>query len=80
MAEEAKTQAVFPEIKPIPGSCVVCGEPTSSANVEYCELCFLMELKKWHPEIEFLKADGTRTEVPEECSRIRGLGLKRRKP
>ena len=61
------------------GECVVCGAPTPSPNVEYCELCFLMELKKWRPKIKFLKADRTETQVPEECVYIQGIRLKERK-
>jgi hypothetical protein len=58
------------------GKCVICGEPTPSPHVEYCELDFLMELRKWHPEIKFLKADKTETQIPEECVYIQGIRLR----
>jgi hypothetical protein len=61
------------------GTCVHCGKPTSSPNVEYCKNCFLMELKTRVPQIKFLRADHTETEVPEECVYIQGIQFKRRK-
>jgi len=35
-----------------------------------------MELKKWRPEIKFLRADRTETQVPEECVYIQGIRLR----
>jgi hypothetical protein len=61
------------------GVCVHCGQPTPSPCVEYCELCFLMELKRWVPEIKFLRADKTETQNPEECVYIQGIKFKRLK-
>lgn len=61
------------------GICVFCGEPTPSPRVEYCELCFLMELKMRVPELKFLRANHTETQVPEECVYIQGIVLRKSK-
>ena len=60
------------------GVCWHCGKETISPAVQYCEECFLMELRKYHPKIKFLKADGTETEKIEECVYIQGIKLKKR--